>query len=153
MYSSLERNVKHMKNFPISMLYILTIFETTDQSFDSFFHRDNLDTDIYGANAYNSYLSDFRGIESSSIANSADITGNDSSLSSSSVPSFVRQVESILVKTGVSAVEKGSEQKGVSYHHRDIKYDPVLSVPSYHVDDVLAAVELIFRKESIPIVL
>ncbi len=63
--------------------------------------------------------------------------------------STAKTIESVLVKTGVSAIEKSFPQKGINHLHRDTLYQADLSMPSYVVNDVLEAVDLICHKENI----
>ena len=101
--------------------------------------RDNLDTDIYGANTYKNYLmrSQYRDVSCK----------EDEYCISKWKSNSLTKIESILVRTGVSSVETSLPQKGINHLHKDTKYDPELTMPDYIVSDVLEAVDLIFRKE------
>ncbi|KAI4901440.1 hypothetical protein NFI96_014726 [Prochilodus magdalenae] len=127
---------------------------------------DNLMTDIYGANLYNRYLEERLARKSAkSVAQALSATGSpapvrqevdadggwESELASPSATSC----KSILVCTGVynphTEVPKDASQciKETVFHgHRDFHFDPALVEPGNVVQDVDAAVELIFKIEK-----
>eukprot|EP00794_Sanderia_malayensis_P013708 gene13708-15136_t len=102
---------------------------------------DNLDTDIYGANLYQKYLQSHK--EHRPKCDEDDyckVKLNNTD---------VKTMESVLVNTGVSAIERSFPQKGINHLHRDTPHQAGMTMPSYVVNDVLEAVQLIFRKENI----
>ncbi|XP_036415570.1 haloacid dehalogenase-like hydrolase domain-containing 5 isoform X2 [Colossoma macropomum] len=129
---------------------------------------DNLMTDIYGANLYNRYLEERLARKSAkAVAQVVAATGApapvsqevdaesgwESELASPSATSC----KSILVCTGVynphTEVPKDASQciKETVFHgHRDFRFDPALVEPGNVVQDVDAAVELIFKMEKFP---
>ena len=62
----------------------------------------------------------------------------------------VRNVESILVLTGVSCqdAENLTSTEGARFRHRDTAFQPHLRRACHVVDDIMAAVELILKKEQ-----
>ncbi len=124
--------------------------------------RDNLMTDIYGANLYNRYLEDrvarkttkavANMVTGASVPQELDMdSGWESELASPSATSC----KSILVCTGVynphMELPKDASQciKETVFHgHRDFRFDPALVEPEKIVEDVDAAVELIFEMEK-----
>ncbi|XP_042621800.1 haloacid dehalogenase-like hydrolase domain-containing 5 [Cyprinus carpio] len=127
---------------------------------------DNLMTDIYGANLYNRYLDERMARKSTkavanmvtgagtpaSVPQEVDMdNGWESELASPSATSC----KSILVCTGVynphMELPKDANQciKETVFHgHRDFRFDPALVEPEKIVEDVDAAVELIFEMEK-----
>ncbi|XP_006004457.1 haloacid dehalogenase-like hydrolase domain-containing 5 isoform X2 [Latimeria chalumnae] len=130
---------------------------------------DNLMTDIYGANLYNRYLKE----ESSRTGSKARVKaklaagrGTTTTTVSQEVdqhnmweneltPASATNCRSILVCTGVfnphakvptDPIETITET--VFHGHRDFRFDPDLVEPNYIVQDVDAAVELIFQLEN-----
>ncbi|TRY97785.1 hypothetical protein DNTS_008281 [Danionella cerebrum] len=127
---------------------------------------DNLMTDIYGANLYNRYLEERMSRSStkalanlvrgsgaaSSVPQELDAeSGWETELASPSATSC----KSILVCTGVFnphlELPRDASQciKETVFHgHRDFRFDPALVEPERIVEDVDAAVELIFQMEK-----
>ncbi|XP_072291112.1 haloacid dehalogenase-like hydrolase domain-containing 5 [Eucyclogobius newberryi] len=129
---------------------------------------DNPMADIYGANLYNRYLQTAhltkgRPVEAptesavsqmfpSGPGRSAGISGAEDELPEG--------CSSILVCTGVYSkdqeelpadpTETVTEQK-IFHGHRDFRFDPDLTQPSFVVDDVKEAVELVFHQEGWPL--
>ncbi|XP_057692188.1 haloacid dehalogenase-like hydrolase domain-containing 5 [Corythoichthys intestinalis] len=90
---------------------------------------DNPMADIYGANLYDRYL-------------------RTAPRSEARLPEACR---SILVCTGVYSKEEALpslSQQRVFHGHRDFRFEPDLTQPSYVVDDVQDAVELAFEQEG-----
>ncbi|KAG5835822.1 hypothetical protein ANANG_G00248080 [Anguilla anguilla] len=127
---------------------------------------DNLMTDIYGANMYNRYLEE-RTARKSSKAVAKVAAGNrssatlpqeddvDSAWESELAPPSATSCKSILVCTGVynphTEVPPDANQaiKETVFHgHRDFRFDPALVEPGHIVQDVDAAVELVFQQEK-----
>lgn len=128
--------------------------------------RDNLMTDIYGANLYNRYLEERIARKTTkAVANMVTGTGTPTSVpqevdmdngweSELASPSAT-SCKSILVCTGVynphMELPKDANQciKETVFHgHRDFRFDPALVEPEKIVEDVDAAVELIFEMEK-----
>lgn len=127
--------------------------------------RDNLMTDIYGANLYNRYLEDRLARKTRAVANMVTGTGTPTTVpqeedmdndweSELALPSAT-SCKSILVCTGVynphMELPKDANQciKETVFHgHRDFRFDPALVEPEKIVQDVDAAVELIFEMEK-----
>ncbi|KAJ8395318.1 hypothetical protein AAFF_G00033030 [Aldrovandia affinis] len=127
---------------------------------------DNLMTDIYGANMYNCYLKQRTSRKSSkAVAKVAAGTISSTALpqeedmdnvweSELALPSAT-SCKSVLVCTGVynphTEVPRDTNQaiKETVFHgHRDFHFDPALVEPDHIVQDVDAAVELIFEREK-----
>ncbi|XP_059384907.1 haloacid dehalogenase-like hydrolase domain-containing 5 isoform X1 [Carassius carassius] len=126
---------------------------------------DNLMTDIYGANLYNRYL-DERMTRKSTKAVANMVTGAgtpasvpqvdmDNGWESELASPSATSCKSILVCTGVynphMELPKDASQciKETVFHgHRDFRFDPALVEPEKIVEDVDAAVELIFEMEK-----
>ncbi|KAG8431218.1 hypothetical protein GDO86_019232 [Hymenochirus boettgeri] len=124
---------------------------------------DNLMTDIYGANLYNRYLQERTSrvgskalVQAASGAAVAAVSQEEEpSLESAlSFPSAT-SCRSVLVCTGiynphaeVPADTSQSVTETVFHGHRDFRFDPALVEPGYIVDDVNAAVDLIFQLET-----
>ncbi|KAL7843141.1 hypothetical protein AOLI_G00246530 [Acnodon oligacanthus] len=127
---------------------------------------DNLMTDIYGANLYNRYLEERLARKSAkAVAQVVAATGapapvsqemdSDSGWESELASPSATSCKSILVCTGVynphTEVPKDASQciKETVFHgHRDFRFDPALVEPGSVVQDVDAAVELIFKMEK-----
>lgn len=126
--------------------------------------RDNLMTDIYGANLYNRYLEE-RLARKSGKAVQQVLTGTGASVSqdedtdngweSELASPSATSCKSILVCTGVynphMELLKDTKQciKETVFHgHRDFHFEPALIEPGNVVQDVHAAVELIFEMEK-----
>ncbi|KAE8613060.1 hypothetical protein XENTR_v10007549 [Xenopus tropicalis] len=124
---------------------------------------DNLMTDIYGANLYNRYLQE-RGsrvgskalVQAASGVPVATVSQEEEPTleSALSFPSAT-SCRSILVCTGiynphreVPADTSRSVTETVFHGHRDFRFDPALVEPGHIVDDVSAAVDLIFQLEG-----
>ncbi|KAG1962673.1 haloacid dehalogenase-like hydrolase domain-containing 5 [Pimephales promelas] len=124
---------------------------------------DNLMTDIYGANLYNRYLEERVARKSRAVANMGSGSGTiprdsdpenngwESELASPSATSC----KSILVCTGVYNPhlelprDAGQSITETVFHgHRDFCFDPALVEPESIVQDVDAAVQLIFQMEE-----
>lgn len=129
--------------------------------------RDNLMTDIYGANLYNRFLEERAARKNpKAVAKVAAATG-----SSATVPGGEEEIDSlreselalpsatscksVLVCTGVydpnAEVPLDSSRciKETVFHgHRDFRFDPALVEPDHIVKDVAEAVELIFEQEK-----
>uniref|UniRef100_H3A2Z1 Haloacid dehalogenase-like hydrolase domain-containing 5 n=1 Tax=Latimeria chalumnae TaxID=7897 RepID=H3A2Z1_LATCH len=112
---------------------------------------DNLMTDIYGANLYNRYLKE----ESSRTGSKAREVDQHNMWENELTPASATNCRSILVCTGVfnphakvptDPIETITET--VFHGHRDFRFDPDLVEPNYIVQDVDAAVELIFQLEN-----
>ncbi|KAM4723219.1 haloacid dehalogenase-like hydrolase domain-containing 5 [Rhinophrynus dorsalis] len=124
---------------------------------------DNLMTDIYGANLYNRYLQE-RGSreESKALVQAASGTGV-ATVSEEEEPTWENELlfpsatscRSVLVCTGIynprTEVPADTSQcvtETVFHGHRDFRFDPGLVEPGHIVDDVNAAVDLIFQLEE-----
>lgn len=127
--------------------------------------------DIYGANLYNRYLHSVhhakpqlhaQGGTASHVANEFHYETADDAKNSGKVMvggSFEHRLpescSSILVCTGVykreqqelSPEQTVTEQR-IFHGHRDFRFDPNLTQPSFVVQDVLEAVELVFQQEG-----
>lgn len=125
---------------------------------------DNPMADIYGANLYNRYLQTFHDAKVQIQTKGQIDSPKESSVShlSSSGQSGVDDVHpeacrSMLVCTGVYSKEQEelpsdpsetvTEQK-IFHGHRDFRFDPSLTQPSFVVNDVNEAVELVFQQEG-----
>uniref|UniRef100_A0A8C0VXX0 Haloacid dehalogenase-like hydrolase domain-containing 5 n=1 Tax=Cyanistes caeruleus TaxID=156563 RepID=A0A8C0VXX0_CYACU len=105
--------------------------------------RDNLMTDVYGANLYNRYLESSR-------------TGSKSRLQAKvSGGRAAAHCRSVLVCTGVYNPHtevpldtRDSITESVFHGHRDFRFDPGLVEPDHIVPDVDAAVDLVFQLEN-----
>lgn len=140
--------------------------------------RDNLMTDIYGANLYNRYLEERASCKTTkTVAKAvagAGLGGSPSSTATTTTAATTASQEvdcgwetelaspcatsckSILVCTGVYnphtevPPDAGQSIKETVFHgHRDFRFDPGLVEPSHIVQDVEAAVELIFKHEKL----
>lgn len=125
---------------------------------------DNPMADIYGANLYNRYLQTSHnakvqvqakgGVDSSTESTVSQLSslGHDSA---DDVPP--EGCSSILVCTGVYSREQEelpsdpsetvTEQR-IFHGHRDFRFDPSLTQPSFVVNDVKEAVDLVFQQEG-----
>ena len=112
---------------------------------------DNLDTDIYGANVCNEYLKSFHKTADGNSEGQVSRTGEEAEVSGTNkwMPE-VRNLESILVRTGVSCQdgENLTSTEGARFRHRDTVFQPHLRRACHVVDDIMAAVELILKKEQ-----
>ncbi|KAM9754533.1 haloacid dehalogenase-like hydrolase domain-containing 5 [Menidia menidia] len=136
---------------------------------------DNPMADIYGANLYNRYLQAGRRTKAQKQAKSgggeaeavdddapkmtpAELGGATSAYGSEE--ELPDGCSSILVCTGVYSrdqqelpsdpAESVTEQR-IFHGHRDFRFDPVLTQPSFVVHDVKEAVELVFGQEGWPL--
>ncbi|KAL4646365.1 hypothetical protein GN956_G9954 [Arapaima gigas] len=127
---------------------------------------DNLMTDIYGANLYNRYLEERSACKSSKVAAKALARTGSSTTLDQEEPAentwegtlaapLVTSCKSILVCTGVynphTEVPSDSSRciKETVFHgHRDFRFDPLLVEPTFVVQHVDAAVELVFEREK-----
>ncbi|CAF95872.1 unnamed protein product [Tetraodon nigroviridis] len=131
---------------------------------------DNPMADIYGANLYNRYLHASRstkaqvqakrGIRGSDpVADSVDGDPKTTSAGGAEVD-LPEACRSILVCTGVYSRDQQelpsdpshtvTEQR-IFHGHRDFGFDPSLTQPSFVVQDVKEAVELVFQQEGWPL--
>uniref|UniRef100_A0A8B9BWX3 Haloacid dehalogenase like hydrolase domain containing 5 n=1 Tax=Anser brachyrhynchus TaxID=132585 RepID=A0A8B9BWX3_9AVES len=106
--------------------------------------RDNLMTDVYGANLYNRYLEE---------KNSRK--GSKTQIQNELASAAATHCRSVLVCTGVYNPHteapldtKESITETVFHGHRDFRFDPGLVEPDHIVPDVDAAVDLIFHLEN-----
>lgn len=126
--------------------------------------------DIYGANLYNRYLHTSHSTKAQMQAKSgergadseADADDGDSSATSADGAEVARpeSCRSILVCTGVYSRDQEelpsdpsqtvTEQR-IFHGHRDFSFDPSLTQPSFVVQDVKEAVELVFQEEGWPL--
>lgn len=128
--------------------------------------RDNLMTDIYGANLYNRYLEERVARKNpKAIAKMVVATGSTAPVpqeeeidnlweSELALPSAT-SCKSVLVCTGVynPNAEVPSDashciKETVFHGHRDFRFDPALVEPGHIVQDVAEAVDLIFEQEK-----
>uniref|UniRef100_A0A672RWG5 Haloacid dehalogenase like hydrolase domain containing 5 n=1 Tax=Sinocyclocheilus grahami TaxID=75366 RepID=A0A672RWG5_SINGR len=109
---------------------------------------DNPMADIYGANLYNRYLKAMHHTRAQVQAQGG---------SSSQVTSDLQCCSSILVCTGVynhdqqdlpSDPEQTVTEQQIFHGHRDFRFDPSLTQPSFVVHDVRDGVELVFQLEG-----
>lgn len=127
---------------------------------------DNLMTDIYGANLYNRYLKERLARKSGQAVQQA-LTGTGASVSqdedtdndweSELASPSATSCKSILVCTGVYNPHmellrdtNHCIKETVFHGHRDFRFEPALIEPGNVVQDVHAAVELIFEMEKFP---
>lgn len=128
---------------------------------------DNPMADIYGANLYNRYLQTSHNTKVQIQAKGGVDSSAESTVSQLS-PSGQGEVDdvhpegcsSILVCTGVYSKDQEelpadpsetvTEQK-IFHGHRDFRFDPSLTQPSFVVNDVKEAVELVFQQEGWPL--
>lgn len=127
--------------------------------------RDNLMTDIYGANLYNRHLEERAARKNQAVAKMAAATGSTATVpreedadslweSELALPSATC-CKSVLVCTGVynpkadlpSDVNHCIEE--TAFHgHRDFRFDPGLVEPGHVVQDVAEAIDIIFEQEN-----
>uniref|UniRef100_A0A8C7WM13 Haloacid dehalogenase-like hydrolase domain-containing 5 n=1 Tax=Oryzias sinensis TaxID=183150 RepID=A0A8C7WM13_9TELE len=121
---------------------------------------DNLMSDVYGANLYNQYLQARRqrradgggpagaaNVSPAELGGAADVNGSEAELPEA--------CSSILVCTGVYSRDQQEAHSGTERHvyhgHRDFRFDPGLTRPSFLVHDVEEALELVFQQEGRPL--
>lgn len=121
-------------------------------------------TDIYGANLYNRYLEE-SDAQKNPKAKMLAATGSTAAVPQEEEIDNLRESElalpsatsckSVLVCTGVynpkAAVPSDANRciKETVFHgHRDFRFDPALVEPGHIVQDVAAAVDLIFEQEK-----
>lgn len=133
---------------------------------------DNPMADIYGANLYNHYLKAARRTKAQMQAKAGGAETVDETLKMTSTElggaSGTYSVEedlpegcsSILVCTGVYSRDQQElpsdpshtvTEQHIFHGHRDFRFDPTLTQPSFVVQDVKEAVELIFEQEGWPL--
>ncbi|XP_074533799.1 haloacid dehalogenase-like hydrolase domain-containing 5 isoform X2 [Halichoeres trimaculatus] len=133
---------------------------------------DNPMADIYGANLYNHYLQAARRTKAQMQAKAGGAETVDDTLKMTSTElggaSGAYGVEedlpegcsSILVCTGVYSRDQEElpsdptqtvTEQHIFHGHRDFRFDPTLTQPSFVVQDVKEAVELIFEQEGWPL--
>ena len=93
--------------------------------------RDNIDTDIAGANLYNLQIQ-------------AKYNTNRNN-EVESIMTEAKSISSILVRTGVYQGESNSH---LVYSHKDAKIESKQKIPDYICDDVFRAVEMVFEIEK-----
>lgn len=136
-------------------------------------HSDNPMADIYGANLYNRYLKAMhhtraqvqaQGGSTSQVTGDLHCEASDDAKRSGRVMvggSFDHRLpegcSSILVCTGVynrdhqdlpSDPEQTVTEQRIFHGHRDFRFDPSLTQPSFIVHDVRDGVELVFQLEG-----
>ncbi|XP_076123018.1 haloacid dehalogenase-like hydrolase domain-containing 5 [Alosa pseudoharengus] len=129
---------------------------------------DNPMADIYGANLYNRYLKASRRVRAQMQAQGGgnprqemdEVAGPDVAMGDVGDDPLPVGCSSILVCTGVynrdqqdlppDPDETVTEQR-IFHGHRDFRFDPSLTQPSFVVQDVREAVELVFQQESCPL--
>uniref|UniRef100_A0A3B5BLD9 Uncharacterized protein n=1 Tax=Stegastes partitus TaxID=144197 RepID=A0A3B5BLD9_9TELE len=116
--------------------------------------RDNLMTDIYGANLYNRYLAQQHAAMTTAAKVVAQGIGSQVTVAEEEVV-CAAQCHSILVCTGVykpHSLLPSDQNSGISesvFHgHRDLVLEPDLLEPSHLVEDVEAAVDLLLEQEN-----
>ncbi|KAM3915063.1 haloacid dehalogenase-like hydrolase domain-containing 5 [Leptodactylus fuscus] len=124
---------------------------------------DNLMTDIYGANLYNRYLQNTNSRKGSKALVQARSGAQVTTVSQEEEAAWESELsfptatkcKSVLVCTGiynphaeVPADPSQSVTETVFHGHRDFRIDPALVEPGHIVDDVNAAVDLIFQLET-----
>ncbi|XP_062402656.1 haloacid dehalogenase-like hydrolase domain-containing 5 [Sardina pilchardus] len=130
---------------------------------------DNPMADIYGANLYNRYLKASRHVRAQMQAQGGgnprqemdEVAGQDVAVGDScSNDRLPIGCSSILVCTGVynrdqqdlpPDPEQTVTEQRIFHGHRDFRFDPSLTQPSFVVQDVREAVELVFQQESCPL--
>lgn len=133
---------------------------------------DNPMADIYGANLYNHYLQAARRTKTQMQAKAGGAETVDDTLKMTSTElggaSGAYGVEedlpdgcsSVLVCTGVYSRDQQElpsdpthtvTEQHIFHGHRDFRFDPTLTQPSFVVQDVKEAVELIFEQEGWPL--
>lgn len=131
---------------------------------------DNPMADIYGANLYNHYLQTFHRSKARMQATGVEVEAVPAKMTSaelggaSAVYGAAEDLPegccSILVCTGVYSRDQQelptdpthtvTEQR-IFHGHRDFRFDPNLTQPSFVVQDVKEAVELVFAQEGWPL--
>ncbi|XP_074549875.1 haloacid dehalogenase-like hydrolase domain-containing 5 [Halichoeres trimaculatus] len=118
---------------------------------------DNLMTDIYGANLYNRYLAQQDTAIRTTTKLVAEGTGSQVTLAvpEEDLMSSAAQCHSVLVCTGVynpqstlPSDQRGAVTETVFHGHRDLVLEPDLVEPTYVLEDVEAAVDLVLQRES-----
>ncbi|XP_061891711.1 haloacid dehalogenase-like hydrolase domain-containing 5 [Entelurus aequoreus] len=133
---------------------------------------DNPMADIYGANLYNHYLKAAQHFQTKANRNgvSAESVDHGPGMTSAELGGapgvFAAGVDlpeacrSILVCTGVYSKDQKElppdttqtvTQQHIFHGHRDFRFDPSLTEPSFLVEDVKDAVELVFQQEEWPL--
>lgn len=119
---------------------------------------DNPMADIYGANLYNRYLQDARHTKAQmsgreGVDPSAETPKTTSTqLGGASGAELPEGCSSMLVCTGVYSRDQQEVTEQQIFHgHRDFHFDPSLLQPSFIVQDVKEAVELVFEQEGWPL--
>lgn len=139
---------------------------------------DNPMADIYGANLYNHYLQASHGAKGKKaksgrggVVRTHSLTEADNSERLSAEPGGASAVfgseeelpekcHSILVCTGVysrdqeellSDTTQTVTEQQIFHGHRDFHFDPSLTQPSFVVQDVKEAVEMVFQQEGWPL--
>lgn len=131
---------------------------------------DNPMADIYGANLYNRYLKASHRVRAQMQAQGGgnlrqeitEVTGPDMALGDNSYGDdrLPEGCSSILVCTGVynrdqqdlpSDPDQTVTEQRIFHGHRDFRFDPSLTQPSFVVQDVREAVELVFQQEGCPL--
>lgn len=134
--------------------------------------------DIYGANLYNRYLQAAHRARATMQAKSggggvdplAETVGNDLKMTSTELggasgdyvadQDLPEECSSMLVCTGVYSrdqqelpqdPEQTVTEQRIFHGHRDFRFDPTLTQPSFIVQDVKDAVELAFQQEGWPL--
>lgn len=128
--------------------------------------RDNLMTDVYGANLYNRYLQESSSAGSRSRLQAKVSAGRGPAALSQDhelglswenelAAAAAAHCRSVLVCTGVYTPHtevaldtKDSIPDTVFHGHRDFRFDPALVEPDHIVPDVDAAVDLVFQLEN-----
>uniref|UniRef100_UPI00398EA975 haloacid dehalogenase-like hydrolase domain-containing 5 isoform X3 n=1 Tax=Pristiophorus japonicus TaxID=55135 RepID=UPI00398EA975 len=125
--------------------------------------RDNPMTDIYGANLYNRYVQNVHQVRvTANMAAGRALVGReegpelDPVHESELAGSTTQSCKSILVCTGVYSRHEEvpcdpsvSVTETVFHGHRDFHFDPSLVEPTFEVQDVNDAVDLVFREENV----
>ncbi|TNN59785.1 Cat eye syndrome critical region protein 5 [Liparis tanakae] len=128
---------------------------------------DNPMSDIYGANLYNNYLqaSQRTTAQVQTGSGGGDPSAETVAAAASKMTSTERGgtaeeeelpegCSSILVCTGVYSRDQQEQtvtEQHVFHGHRDFRFDPSLTQPSFVVEDVKEAVELVFQQEGWPL--
>uniref|UniRef100_A0A8D0AHX0 Uncharacterized protein n=1 Tax=Sander lucioperca TaxID=283035 RepID=A0A8D0AHX0_SANLU len=116
--------------------------------------RDNLMTDIYGANLYDRYLSQQHAAMTTTTKLVAQGTGSQVTMTvpeEEELVSAAAQCRSILVCTGVYNPSDGNTavSESVFHGHRDLVLDLELVEPHHVVEDVEEAVDLLLQRENL----
>lgn len=111
---------------------------------------DNLDTDIYGANLCHEYLKVFHKTSGNNGEKQLKSFCHQSKQNGINWFPEVKNVESILVQTGVSHQDdsKITNDDGARFLHRDTVYLPHLRRANHVVENIAEAVELILKQEQ-----